>query len=300
MLSESKELYISSLPPGLPIYYQPAFLDAIADNWSAIISSVNSEVEWMFPCVIRRKYGITFYGPAELAHDNAIITLKKDGNYSDSPREIGFLNNIIINDRRSTIPHNFLPGFTKSMRNKQFIDLKSYPTEISQVKKSRQRNLLRKCSDCKLVETDNIKRFYDLYSSSFGRRGLKVRNLEDYQQIFDSLSENYETRLLILEDTEGRDLAANWIVGFQESIYATFLAKNYAIDRPGAQEHIFWNVIQDMRNRYDTWDLCGSDIPGVKRFNMKMGAENVTYPVYELFKPRVLKKLFHLFNPHHS
>lgn len=297
MITNNKELYITNLPEGLPIYFQPEFLDTVDKNWEAVVCTGKNGVEWMMPFVKRRKYGVTLYGPVELAPDNALIVLKKQDTYESYPSDLGYLNRIVINDRRFTLPKDsdIFSEFNVTMRDRQYINLKEYPRIISDFPDGNMRNLFRKCDNCRFIKINDIERFYRLYKILHRKANFKEWSFNHVVDLFTGFRSHFQTDIFILVDENGRDLTAIWVIYFQRTVYGISLTKNYEIKRNGAQEHLLWQLIQVVRRENDVLDLGGSDISGIKSFNMKIGAENVTYPVYELYKPRLLKNLFDLF-----
>ncbi len=290
MITHDKQAYINNLPEGLPLYYQPAFLDVVHNEWTGLVSETNEGIEWMTHIVKRNKYGINLYAPAELAHDNGIVTLGDKDIYRDSPENVGTFVEMIISDRNKRSPEPLLATFKRSVRHRQYFDLKDYPREFSDFSK-RLRNNLRKAQSCRLVCTDEIERFYVLYAMSFERRHIDKWSIERMKSIYRRLAQAFDTRLYVLVDASGRDLATNLLVGHNDTVYGILSAKNYEINQRGSHEYMKYAIIQELRNDYKIWDLGGSNIPGVRRFNMKLGAEDVVYPVYRLQKPTWLWKL---------
>lgn len=284
MIVESREEYIRHLPKGLPIYFQPEFLNAVDENWTAVIEKVDGKVIYILPCNKRVKYGLTLYGPAELAHDNTPIFLDKNTSLKTIEGNLSGIYCFLINDRNNELENQDTATYNKRMRNRQLIDMRTYPTELNDVRKKTRQNI-RKAINLNLVEDSNLDRFYTLYNSTFDRRKVRKWTEGRYTTIYHKLKEHFDTRIYVLEDEKGRALAANWVVGYQDTLYGIMRAKNYDIKQRGAQEYTMWSVIQIMREKYDFWDLGGSDIPGVKRFNLEMGAENIEYPLYELRRP---------------
>lgn len=295
MIIESKELYEKHLPSDLPLYFQLNFLEAVDKEWTAIVSKADDgEVEWLLPFKKRSKYGFKLYGPVKLAHDNAVLVILEKEKMTHAPNEISSLGRIFISDRETRITNRkLLRNASVIYRNRQYFDLKSFPTDLMGLKK-RKRSNIRKAQSCRISLSDDVSRFYQLYSSTFSRRDLKEWSLKRFERIYNKLNDFYENKIFILTDQDGKDLACNWVVGYEDSIYGLMRAKNYEINQRGSQEYMIWSVIQLMRNDYYYWDLGGSNIPGVKNFNLEMGAENIEYPSYEIYKPLWVEKIIKL------
>lgn len=294
MIVESRKEYIDNLPKGLPIYFQPDFLEAVDSNWTAFVGKNDKTgvPEWLLPCSSRKKFGIRLYAPAFLAHDNAVIPLVE--NIQDKTLSLpGFLSRTIINDRHSRAPQKLLLDFVKTERSRQVIDMENYPEEASDLKKSKYKNL-RKADMCKVILTEDFNLFYKLYQSSFERQGAKLMSYGELHAVFQNISGAFESKLFILMDEKENLLSANWVAGYEDTIYGLLAAKNYEINRRGAQEYIMWELIQNMRETYKYWDLGGSNMPGVKQFNMEMGGENIQYASYVRYNPGWLGKLMGL------
>ncbi len=294
MIVESRKEYIDNLPKGLPIYFQPDFLEAVDSSWTAFVgkNDKTGAPEWLMPCSSRKKYGIRLYAPAFLAHDNAVVPLVE--NIQENTLKLpGFLSRTIINDRHSRVPQELLTGYVKTERSRQVIDMENYPGEASGLKKSKYKNL-RKAELCKVILTEDFSLFYGLYQSSFERQGVELMSYDELHTVFQNVSNIYDSKLFILMDEEENLLSANWIAGYEDTIYGLLAAKNYDINQRGAQEYIMWELIQNMRKSYKYWDLGGSNMPGVKQFNMEMGGENIQYASYVRYKPTWLGKLLEL------
>lgn len=285
MIIESKEDYIAHVPEDLPIYFQPDFLNVVDERWTAYVSKTENGIEWMMPCLKRKKMGFTLIGPPELAHDNAIIPLKKDKNFTDNPSELGrYFSRLIINDRNGVTPQTLINCFNIQQKNRQLITLKTYSYNIKDLSK-RMRNNIRKVKHFSIDSTDDVERFYKLYKSAFTRRQISPWKMNKVRSIYEKLKELFYTTIFIMSDNNGRDLVANWIVGYKDTIYGILSAKNYTISQRGSHEYMKWHICQTIRENYEYWDLGGSNIPGVKKFNIKMGADNIEYPLYVKYKP---------------
>ncbi len=282
MIEESRQDYIENLPKGLSLYLQPDFLSAVNENWTAIVSRNSDKIDWMFPCVKMDKHGLERYEPIELAHDNGLIYLKP-GKLSDRPEDLSQAFKLTINDWEKRNVGDLLDRFQVEMRDRQYFDLKSYPIDLADMKKSL-RNNIRRRKECRLELIDDIERFYRLFSMVLKRRNEERWSLERVVEIYSRLREVYNSYLFVLVDEEGRDLASNWLIGYENTVYGILAAKNYQINLRGSHEYMKWGIIQKMREFYDIYDIGGSNVPGIKSFNLKMGGINVEYPQYILEK----------------
>lgn len=295
MIVESREEYIRNLPDKLSLYQQPEFLSAVNENWTAVVSKNERGVEWMVPCLKIKKYGLVKYGPTELGHNNAIVLADKDSQIQNSPTQMKGTFKLMINDWNGQGPSFLMQDFQRNERNRQYFDLKNYPVELDGFRKSL-RNNIRRASNCQLHLSSDINRFYKLYSMTFARRQIEQWPLKRIERIFVELKKSFNSYLFILVDDKGRDLAANWLVGFGDTVYGLLSAKNYEINQRGSHEYMKWEMIKQLRQDYDFYDLGGSNIPGVKDFNMKLGAENVIYPSYIYSKPKFLWSILDRFS----
>lgn len=282
MIVESRQDYIENLPKGLSLYLQPDFLSAVEENWTAIVSRNADNVDWMFPCVKVNLSGQEKYELIELAHDNGLINLKS-GKLSDRPEDLSGAFKMTINDWEKRNSGDLLEGFQVEMRNRQYFDLKDYPVDLADMKKSL-RNNIRRRKDCRLELIDDIQRFYRLFSMVLERRNEDKWSLKRVEEIYNNLRETYDSYLFVLIDEEGRDLASNWLIGYENTVYGILAAKNYQVNLRGSHEYMKWGIIQKMREFYDIYDIGGSNVPGIKSFNLKMGGINVEYPQYILEK----------------
>lgn len=279
MITESKDLYIRHLPDGMPLYYQPWFLEASDSDWTAYVFMEDGEPVWIWAGVIKRKYGIKKFVSPRYVHVMAPIILKNTFEVETLER-IFSLGRMMIADRYHDFDHLDFKRWKKQLRFRQLIDLNNYPTDLLDIKKSK-RNKIKKISNLEIELHDNLRTFQPLHENSFERRGKDELPYEHSSKMFDKLlfapGKSY---VFILKNKQGISLAGQWLYGFQDTVYGINRGKNYQTNQKGAQEYLMWHICQKLREKYRFYDLGGSSIPGVRAFNIDMGGQDIEYKIY--------------------
>src|SRR5690554_6267674 len=165
MIIEDKNIYIRYLPEGMPLYFQPWFLEAVDSEWTAFAFMENDKPTWIWAGVIKRKYGIKKYVSPMFTHALSPIIL--NDNYDPKTFEKIFsIGRLMVVDRYNYFDEDNFLRWNKQRRYRQLIDLASYPSDLKDIKKSK-RNKINKVRNGHISKHDNIKEFHLLHEGSF-------------------------------------------------------------------------------------------------------------------------------------
>ena len=111
---------------------------------------------------------------------------------------------------------------------------------------------------------------------------MGLEELKDWEELLDH---TFDHHLFGLRDPDGNILSAQWLVANGDRLHGWLAVRHPRFRQSGARELLLWHIIQWARDKYKIYDLGGSSIPGVRQFNLEMGAREVAYNRYIRFRP---------------
>ncbi|MBY5956661.1 GNAT family N-acetyltransferase [Membranicola marinus] len=286
-------LYRQLIPANAPLYLQPAWMDVFSTDWNARIGLDDSgDPVWLWPYQVKSRYGLTKYGRVPFSPDNGPVFLQQSEGSGFDPGALRWPSVCVVDDRRNALNQEEMVGKTwrRQKRSYQYFDLQEYPKDFRGVSSSK-RNRMRKNSTYKFVRFDELAQpgfLFKTFFDSMGQTGITNDVMERWKRDLDCSFDQYLFGLL---DDVGNILSAQWRIGYQDTVYGWQAARHPQFPTAGAQELLLWHVLQWARNDYRIYDLGGSSIPGVRQFNLEMGAKEVVYSRYVRYRPGILSTI---------
>lgn len=291
---DNQKLYRQWIPNGVPLYLQPTWMDVFSTNWSARIGlNAQGEPVWLWPYQKKSKYGIDKYGRIPFCQDNGPVFLDPKTYAMFDPEINRWFSKIIVDDRRNVLNKDLMLKrlWRKEERFYQYFDLKYDPHGFQDVSKSK-RNRIKKSGLYEFARIQGSNEVYSLFLNLFHSIGYLWVTMNDIDQWKKALDERFDHYLFALRDEEGNILSCQWVVGFGNTLYAWQSARNFQFQNTYARERLLWHAIEWAKKRYHIYDLGGSSLPGVRKFNLEMGAKEVGYQRYVMYHPKWAGRVF--------
>lgn len=288
-----QNVYRQLIPEDAPLYLQPAWMDVFSDEWSARIGlDKKGEPVWLWPYLVKSRYGIKRYGRVPFSPDNGPLFFPGHEVGCFDPGRLRWPSISVVDDRRNTLDVNTMleMSWRKEERFYQYFDLQDYPGGLQKVSRSK-RKRMKKNRDFTLIrydELDQLEFLFLAFFHSIGQKNITNDVLRSWKQDLECSFDQYFFGLI---DRKENILSAQWLIGYRDTIYGWQAVRHPQFLTSGARELLLWHILQWARNHYRTYDLGGSSIPGVRQFNLEMGAKEMKYHRYMRSWPGILSRL---------
>lgn len=271
------------------IYLQSYYLDAMADDWDAIV--VNN-YEAVMPLPFRKKWGIKYiYHPAfiqqlglcstnkNISLDDILPTIKKHFKYADL-----YLNytNIGIQNAASKI------NYVLKLSNPYNFYVENYKNDLKKNLKRSNREFLEYRNDNSIEETISI------YKKSYGARHTSITDNDytNFLQLCNKLETNKKAFTRSVYDEAENLFAIGLFLLHNNRIY-NVMNTTTALGKTNAANHfLFDKLIEEFSNSNYFLDFEGSELPGVKSFYENFYPENEPYFYYKINNLNPILKIF--------
>ena len=276
------------------IFEQPWWLDAVApDAWGAVQVSKGGEIVARLPYVVKQKRGLTALSMPPLT-----LTLgpwlkpstAKYANQLSQQKELmtSLIEQLPPHDYFSQYFHhsvtNWLPfywqGFEQTTRYTYVIEALEDLERVWSHFSKKLRWEIRKAQKQLAVRTDveDIERFLDINALTFKRQGLDVPYNRDVVRRLDAACTKHQARrMFFAEDAQGRIHAVLYFVWDKNSTYALMGGSDPDLRSSGADSLLTWEAIRFAATIGNTFNLAGSMIESVERFNRAFGGMQTPY-----------------------
>ncbi len=287
---DDQNLYRQIIPTEAPLYVQPAWMDVFSDDWKVKIGlNENGDPVWLWPYLEKSRYGMKRYGRLPFCPDNGPVFLDQGDVRLFDPGSQRWFSICVIDDRRNILDSEFCQSGSWKIEDRfyQYFDLQNYPDDFQEVSKSK-RKRMKKNDHYTLIRYDDLNHVGSLFLASFhsmGQNSITIEVLERWKQ---DLEASFESFYFGLCDEKGNILSAQWLIGYKDTLYGWQAVRHPQFLDAGARELLLWHILQWARDHYLTYDLGGSSIPGVRQFNLEMGAKEVAYHRYVRYRPGII------------
>ena len=262
--------------PNGKIYALSFYLDAMAKNWSALISG---DYEMVMPLTWNRKFGFTYlYQPAFTA---------QLGLFSIHPERLTEINRFITEAKKYYtfceihLNHQNEPENGKLRANYILPLEKSYEDLRKNYKKRLLENLAEADSHkLSYFSTTDFSVSLELFKSTYSKRFTHVKN-QDYLHFKALCGELLKRNMLFVRQV--RDESDNILssgIFFRDSrrIYNIMSVTVEAGRAARANFFLLDHLIREFSSRNMVLDFEGSELPGIAEFYRKFGSLNQPYP----------------------
>jgi hypothetical protein len=270
---------IVNAPNGL-IYARSFYLDAMAENWSALVSD---DYQYVMPLTWNKKFGIKY-----LYQPYFIKTLGVFGNDADSLEISSFINAIPAMFRYWDIDlneNNFISVENKRLsqfaRTNYFLSLRNNYEQISLQYKRLANRMRKKAMEAglQILRGEDPALIIQLYQQDYTNRHAKISG-----SIYEKLTrcshiafENKQAETYMAKSSSGETLAYYMTLQDEHFIYSLIGGSTSEGKKQGAFYLLTDTIIRDHAGTKKTFRFEGSDIPGISFFDTLFGPEKISY-----------------------
>lgn len=133
-------------------------------------------------------------------------------------------------------------------------------------------------NDLVFFESDDIKNFYEIYSSTYSRQKITAPVPEDFiAGLYKKLKSKNLCKLYFVK--KGSELIASAIVVFDSKMaYYLLAASNHEFKQYKASSLLLWKILENVSRKYKEIDLVGANTPNIISF--KRGYVSKLVPYY--------------------
>lgn len=285
--------YRQWIPPEANLYMQPAWMDVFNPDWKARIAFDDEEDPvWLWPYQEKSRYFFKKYGRLAYCPDNGPIFLKNVPRDAFDPMIGRWMSLCLVDDRSHRLDHSAMTseGWAAEKRTYQFFDLAQYPRDFQAVTRSKRKRMIRN-GYLEFYLLENLSEASELLLDYFNLHEGRPLHYAELKRTKDLLDQSFDNYLFGIRNPRGDLLAVQWLVGYRDTLYGWVVVRDQSHSESDARELLLWHIIQWARDRYQVYDLGGSSIPGVRRFNLEMGAQDVEFFRYVRYAPPAAGRL---------
>ncbi|HEX3079625.1 MAG TPA: hypothetical protein VHQ04_04145 [Puia sp.] len=270
---------IRKAPNGL-IYARSFYLDAMAENWSALVSG---DYQYVMPLTWNKKAGFKYLYQPYFTKSLGVF-----GSSSQSIEISSFLNAIPDIYRYWDIDlneNNFvsmdIPKLRQRTRRNYLLSLANNYEQISQQYKRLANRMTRKAMEgqVQVVRDESPALIIRLYRRDYANRHKKISG-SVYEKLSNCSANAFENNLAetyLAKSPSGETLAYYMILKDEHFIYSLLGGST----REGKQKGAFYlltdAIIRDHAGTNKIFRFEGSDIPGISFFDNLFGPERISY-----------------------
>jgi hypothetical protein len=270
---------IRKAPNGL-IYARSFYLDAMAENWSALVSG---DYQYVMPLTWNKKAGFKYLYQPYFTKSLGVF-----GSSSQSIEISSFLNAIPDIYRYWDIDlneNNFvsmdIPKLRQRARRNYLLSLANNYEQISQQYKRLANRMTRKAMEgqVQVVRDESPALIIRLYRRDYANRHKKISG-SVYEKLSNCSANAFENNLAetyLAKSPSGETLAYYMILKDEHFIYSLLGGST----REGKQKGAFYlltdAIIRDHAGTNKIFRFEGSDIPGISFFDNLFGPERISY-----------------------
>lgn len=314
-MGKSKQDYISQVAsdPNIPVFYQPWWLDILAgkDGWDAAVSYEKKRITGIWPYTIMRRWGQKISAPLPLTpylgphfyypENQHKITARTSFIEKSLPEMI----KQIQKEKFKLFTQYTAPGFyngpalqwhdfsQKAMSRFVIHNLHDLPTVFKNFKYNTRHTIKKFNEYGNIKEEYNPTRLYELITASFNRRQQKPGyNETTFLALTEQLKERGALKIYFADHQQSKNVAGILVATSQERAY--LLSTGMSEDQNGAVTALIWHSIQMTAKEVNTFDFCGSMIPGIYQFFRSFGGQLESYYQLRTFSGKGMKLLYNL------
>ena len=291
----------------LPLFCQEWWLDLVygKNQWDHIYERNDDGLHFFLPYAIGRKRllnymvspPLTLYSGPWLFQDPEVAS-------TDKKQAFNFILNL-PKTNKDTFRFWNKNGIKKMLQEAGFKvrpqstyileDLKDHENLWTQLRYNAKKNINRGAGNYTIIESQNAKLLYKLYSKTLKEKEIKQPSGEDFViKTVKEISERGQGKLYAAKDKNGEIKAMTLFAWDSHAAYSLYRVVETKQRNKGVLHFLIWEAIKELSKKVNRLDFLGSDHPGIKRFVESFGANMHTYYLATRFKPGFLGSLYRL------
>ena len=301
---KSKKFYTDHLPPGLPVFYQPFYLDAVTKgNWEA--SCLCDDDDKVLACMpyalsqttynIIRQPPLTIYqGPFFTEEYRHKISLNDEMELLEA-LESSFLPYDYYNQNWHPSSRNWLPFYWKGYhQSTRYTYIIPGPRDIETIRtgynENVRRNIKKSSANIRIEETSETEGFFGVVQKTFDRKNEKQPyDLTIFKGLIQSCFDQKCCTIYLARDTSENLHGGMFIIWDSKWVYYMAGGIDEGFKKSGAMSLLFGKAIEFAMRTGRSFDFGGSMIEPIEKFFRSFGAVQQEYFVVTKVKSPVLR-----------
>lgn len=307
-LVTSKTFYREHLPPDLPIFYRPFFLDVVTGgNWEVCCVCHHDRIVAIMPypidqgrySLVRQPAFTIYLGPLVLENERVNISVGLEMEilelFADSIKEVDYYNQNWYPSSRNWLPF-YWKGYIQSSRYSYIIPVSLTIGDIrARYNKNVRRNLKRGAPSVKIEEPRDPKEFFQLLGKTFERKGMdQPYDLKLFNKLVEECFSKKCCSILLARDSSGNVHAGMFLVWDDQCVYYMAGGVDDKFKKSGAMTLLFDRAIEFAAGSGKSFDFEGSMIQSVEKYFRSFGAVQQEYFVVTRVNSPFLRLCFAL------
>ncbi len=292
-ISTDRSKYEGMIRPEDGLFHQTWWWDCHCghNQWLPLIGLQDHRIHWIWPIRIRRKWGFNYITPPPYTYSSEPLWYE-----TSAQRPWMRLLSNYITERAALIRFKarrpfaeWTPLRSPQKRRRQFIDGTKSENEWLNHCTSSKRKQIRRGADrlpgWHRTDLADVLRCFSKFQTDYDP---DIKSLGKLSQL---KSTPVELKCTLQENGQGRVIAGFIMLFYGRTLYT--LASSRDSGSPNfTMAHLIRQVFQLAKEQgASTIDLCGSELEGVRRFNLEMGAVERIYHQYTLYSNTMIKTL---------
>jgi len=291
---DPKELYSRHSAPEFPLFHQPFWLNATAqENWDVALVEAGDKVIASMPYAFeKKKPGLFIRGPhlTQFLGPRYLIEAGNQREYLN--RETEILNQLIdqlppfafFEQRWHFLYQNYLPFHWKNFQQRTrytyiLPNLKDQDALWNGFSEKIKREV-KKAEKEFHIQSENISAdsFYHFIGSNLsGKKYQLPFDTVFFERLYNACTENKAGKIFLALDANKKIAAGIFVAWDTDTAYYIIGAKDNAFGNSGAMTFLFWNVFKELRDQVTVFNFEGSMISGVENYFRSFGAVQKTF-----------------------
>lgn len=299
---------------GIPIFSKDWWLDSVCekDNWDVVLVEKGGQIMASMPYCLKKKFGFTKIFMPQLTQTLGPFIKYPQGQkyYKKLSWEKEMMTSLITQLPKFAMfsqnfhysVSNWLPfywkGFEQTTRYTYIIknilldDLeKKFETDI------RRRRKKAKKASIKIIESNNIKDFYNLNEKTFARKGQKIPYSFNFiNNLYLTCKKNNACKIYFAQNIDKNFIAASFLVWDDKTVYYLMGGIDPEKKDLGGMDVVLYESIKFAVENKKVFDFEGSMIESIEKYFRSFGAIQKSYFSISKTNSKILKTRFLLKN----
>jgi len=282
--------FVESSPQGY-IYHYTWYLDAVFEDWQAVIIKNNEQWHAVMPLTVKKKWGVRYALQPIFTQFLGVLYRPQESKLEKQLADKKDWTEAIIHEipKLKVFHYNFSPNFdyplpfywqkyTLHTRYNYILDLNTSMEHLHQNLNSKMRQTIKKGIENELIISQESD--INLIGSHVDKSFLNEKMYAVMKKLFEQAQKRNRATLLIVKDKQGKVLTGGVFMQYKNeswiNLYGSFKPNEDTEKRPAG--FMVWKAIElAHKNGFKVFDFEGSMIEGVERFFRKFGARPVPY-----------------------
>lgn len=297
-LETSKQLYAERLPKGIPIFYQPFYLDVVAEkSWEAITCFENDNVVALMPYgfktggyrVVKQPPLAIYQGPYFVQETGLGKEMSVLAEFEKLIKPFDYYNQNWHPTSMNWLPF-YWKGYVQSTRYSYVISNSSMEEVRAGYNENVRRNLKKAVNIVEVEICDQFDTLFSVLEKTFARKGLEQPyNKHMFRRLVDECRSRQCCSMLVARDADRKVHAGMFIIWDDQWVY--YMAGGVDSDHKnsGAMTLLFDKAIEFAMQSGRSFDFEGSMIQDIEKYFRSFGAVQQQYFVVTKVRSKFLR-----------